>query len=83
MLYSYISHILSHTLRVVRIGAASQLEDQRLSFDCSLHPGQRRRYGLEGPGIESRWGRDFSQLSRRALGPTHPPIQWLPGLSCG
>jgi hypothetical protein len=30
------------------------------------------RYGLDGPGIESRWGRDFSQLSRPALGPTQP-----------
>jgi len=27
--------------------------------------------GLDGPGIESRWGRDFPQLSRPALGP-HP-----------
>ena len=27
-------------------------------------------YGLDGPGIESRWGRDFSHLSRPALGPT-------------
>jgi hypothetical protein len=26
------------------------------------------RYGLEGPGIESRWGRDFPHLSRPALG---------------
>jgi hypothetical protein len=25
-------------------------------------------YGLEGPGIESRWGRDFSHTSRPALG---------------
>jgi len=41
------------------------------------------RYGLEGPGIESRWGRDFQQPSRSALGPTHPPIKWLPGLSRG
>jgi hypothetical protein len=32
------------------------------------------RYGLDGPGIESRWGRDFSQPSRPALGPTQPPI---------
>jgi hypothetical protein len=31
-------------------------------------------YGLDGPGIESRWGRDFSQPSRPALGPTQPPI---------
>ena len=27
-------------------------------------------YGLDGPGIESRWGRDFPHLSRPALGPT-------------
>jgi hypothetical protein len=27
-------------------------------------------YGLDGPGIESWWGRDFLRLSRPALGPT-------------
>jgi hypothetical protein len=26
-------------------------------------------YGLDGPGIESRWGRDFLHLSRPAMGP--------------
>ena len=41
------------------------------------------RYGLGGQGIESRWGRDFPQPSRPALGPTQPPIQWVPGLSRG
>ena len=34
-------------------------------------------YGLDGPGIESRWGRDFSHAPRPALGPTQPPIQWV------
>ena len=40
-------------------------------------------YGLDGPEIESRWGRDFPHLSRLALGPTQPPVQWVPGLSPG
>jgi hypothetical protein len=28
------------------------------------------RYGLEGPGIDSRWGRKFPQPSRPVLRPT-------------
>jgi hypothetical protein len=41
------------------------------------------RYGLDVPGIESRWGRDILQPSRPALGFTQPPIKWvlcLPGV---
>jgi hypothetical protein len=40
-------------------------------------------YGLDGPGIESRWVRDFPHLSRPALGLTQPPIKCAPGLPRG
>ena len=40
-------------------------------------------YGRDGPGIESRRGRDFPHLSRPVLGFTQPPVHWVPGLSRG
>jgi hypothetical protein len=41
------------------------------------------RYGLDRPGIESRWGRDFPHPSRPTLGSTHPPAQCKPSHSRG
>jgi hypothetical protein len=40
-------------------------------------------YGLDGPEIKSRWGRDFPHLSIPSLKPTQPPVHWVPVLSRG
>ena len=45
--------------------------------------GIANRYGTDGPGIESRWGRGFPHQSIPAMGPTQTPIQWVPGLFPG
>jgi hypothetical protein len=52
----------------------------RNTVDRDSSVGIATRYGLDGPGIESRWGLDIPQPSRPALGPTQPPVQWVPSL---
>jgi len=41
------------------------------------------RYGLDGLGIISRWGRDFPHPSRSTLGSSQPPIPKVPSFSRG
>ena len=59
---------------------------QFLSFMQSLCVGRgssvriATRHRLDGSGIESRSGRDSPHPSRRALGPTQHPIQWVPDI---
>ena len=53
----------------------------RMGRDSSIGIATRHRLG--GPGIESRWGRDYPHPSRPALGLTQPPVQWILGLSQG
>jgi len=39
-------------------------------------------YGLDGPGSNPS-GDEIFRRSRPTLGPTQPPVKWLPGLSRG
>jgi hypothetical protein len=55
----------------------------RKSWGRASVGGIATRYGLDGPGIESRWGRDFPHSSRPALGPTQPPIHGYRGKTPG
>jgi len=40
-------------------------------------------YGVDGPGIESWWQRNFPHPSRPTLGPAQPPVQWIQDLFAG
>ena len=41
------------------------------------------RYGMDGPGIVSRWGEIFRTRPDRLWGSTQPPVRWVLGRSRG
>ena len=68
-------HKFYHLRENVRQTTILSIRHCELSFRNNIET----RYGLDGPGIESRW----RQQSRPALEPNQPPIQWVPDLSRG
>jgi len=65
-LYSVVYIFLFHLQKHLYARYFSVVRCVSISRRLESKPG----YGLDGPGIECRWVRDFPQLSRPALGPT-------------
>jgi hypothetical protein len=58
------------------IGAFYLISESNITVLRNTDRSSRLRYGLYGPGIESRWGRDFPHPSKPALGTIQPLVQW-------
>jgi hypothetical protein len=85
-LSAFISYTLLEELTVIQVDKKNPLifkPKDMLTFGPGSSVCVMTAYGLDGPGIESRCGRDFPHLSRPALRPNQPPVQRVPGLSRG
>jgi hypothetical protein len=74
---------LEPTANQIQIFLRQYYDKEPMSDGGGSAVGIATRYELDGPRIESRWGRDFPHSSRMVLWPTQPPTQWVPDLSRG
>jgi hypothetical protein len=83
LLYSQSHEIatIKHYSSNIPIGSNPSLLVEARGRDSSV--GIATRYGLDGPGIESRVGARFSANDKPDLGAIQPSIQGVPGLSRG
>jgi hypothetical protein len=90
---SFWTQLIGNTILLIKFSFLKVLKIVSFSFPpfllsfLSLYPffvcrgcsvGIATRYGMDVPGIESRWERDFPHPSRSVLGSTQPNIQWIP-----
>jgi len=77
--YVQVSHVEFHLDFTIKMESTD-------IYICAYGPGSSvgiaTNYGLDGPESNSG-GDEIFCLSRPALGPTQPPVQWVPALSRG
>ena len=76
--------LFTHTHTDIYIYINKKVENN-INYVVGRHSSVRTatRYGLDGPGIECRWGVRIPAPVQTVLWPTQPPIQRVPGLSRG
>ena len=69
--------ILLHVHAAIRLDFVSSGHSLTIRFTLAWYSrevGIATSNGLDGPGIECRWGRDFPHLSRPAIGAAQTPL---------
>ena len=83
VLVCYDNGPLMVTVRFIKVNVLPQLDQGTKQISGPGNSvGIATGYGLDGPGIEFRWGEIFRRPDR-ALEHSQPPVQWIPGLSRG